>query len=69
MHVAQHWAGDMPQPTRYTMTFDRRTHRLGDDQPDARALHLVALTSPPDMNDDVGLHGTHSVPHRRVKLS
>ncbi len=51
------------------MAFDSRTYRLGDDQSDARATGRLAATPPADVNDDVGLHGTHPVFHGRVKLS
>jgi hypothetical protein len=66
--VGQHSAGDMPEPARDPMAFDCRTHRFGNDQTDARTL-TVAVARPPNVNDDVGLHGANPVLHRRVKLA
>ena len=51
------------------MAFDGRTHRLGDDQTDARAIGHLAATPAPDVNNNVGLRGAHPVLHRCVKLS
>jgi hypothetical protein len=67
MEIAQHRSGDVPKPARHPMAFHRRTNRLGNDQPNARTL-AAALAAPPNVNDDVGLHGAHPVLHRGVKL-
>jgi len=58
----------MPQPTRDQMPLDCRTHRLGDDQADPWT-HPILVISPPKVNDDIALHGTHPVLHRLIELS
>ena len=51
------------------MAFDGRTHWLGDDQTDARAIGHLAAAPAPHVNNNVGLRGAHPVLHRCVKLS
>jgi len=47
------------------MAFDCRTHWLGDDQTEPRAVTFVGA---PNVNNDVGLDGAHPIPHRRIEL-
>ena len=69
LKIAQHVARDMAQPTGDPMTLDGRTHRFGDDQPNARTVARLVVAPPPDVNDDVGLHRAQPVFHRRVEFS
>jgi hypothetical protein len=68
MKIAQQGPGDMTQPTRDAMAFDGRTHRLADDQSEARTRAAFMATPPPDVDNDVGLRRAHPVLHRGVKL-
>ncbi len=68
MEIAQHGSGDMPQPAGDPVPFHGRTHRLADNEPDARSRDLVMITPRPNVNDDIGLHHANPVLHRRVKL-
>ncbi len=68
MKIRQHWTGDMTQPACNPMPLHRRTHRFGNNQPDPGPITHTTSTAPPDMNNNVGLHGTCPIPDRRVEL-
>ena len=68
MEIAQHGSRDVTQPPRDPVALHGRTHRLGDDQPDAWTVARTLIAGAPDVHDEVGLHGAHPVPHRLVEL-
>jgi|GEM_PF-4795192 len=66
VEAGQHSSGDVPEPPRYLMTLDRRTHWFRDDQTNPGTGPVVV--SSPDVDDDIALHRTYPVLHRLVEL-
>ena len=58
----------MPQPSRYPMPLHGRTNRLGNYQSHTWTAALFVVAPAPNVHDDIGLHRTHAVLHRRVEI-
>ncbi|NGX10535.1 hypothetical protein UI24_26060 [Mycobacteroides franklinii] len=55
--------GDVPKPTRYSMTYDRTADRLSDDQTDLGTLHLSTggvHAAPLEVNHQVRVGSSHA---------
>lgn len=50
------------------MSLHRRANCLSDDQPDSRAVVLIAVAAPVNMHDDVELRRTQAAFDGRVEL-
>jgi hypothetical protein len=67
--LSEQGAGYMPEPASDAMPFHGGPDGLAHYQSDARREDLVAIGSPANMHDHIGLYQTNPVLHRRVKVN